>query len=499
MGKSRPDTGRHPDEEALHRLAGGAPPPGRALAREIERHVAACALCREKLRALREFYAGIARGLEGSPTDRDARLAASISAREALVAPVHQAELKKADEKVFETYAEVMVPSGPTVALRVIRAMKMYPVRSAGGAALVVALLLLMIRILPPNRDGNPYFAEIRNYVLTVYNRESEVLWTKPVPGLPDSRSDAQSLIAEGDPNRFVALADEQGGDVKDVLVTGATYDNAFSRDTLYCFDGRGELKWKIGSGSWVSFGAVDQNRLIRGGIVDFTSFRRSPGEPPQTFVLWSQETFSPTKLAEIRLTDGAILHSFFNKGGGVVLRHADIDGDGVEELLVGGVNDGFNKAFLAVLDPARIDGYAPVPRKFVPAGLNESPLKDYILFPYSPFPAHVRESGYGTLVNLIIAPRRPFQADVREFLYDPDKGHPVMASLFFSMDSTLRIVGVMPDDVMSILASRYGKAGLSTRALDRQAFEALRDSALYWDGERFEHAPVLERGVGPF
>jgi len=483
----------HPEEESLHRLALGSRPLEGESRRSIERHVAACALCREKLESLRTFYAAVARGIEGGPTERDRRLAAAVSAREAVALRGDAGELRKADQKTFETYAEVQVPSRPGAALRLFRAVRMYPTRSAGGAVLLVALALLVFSVLPARRDANPYFAEIRSYVLTVYNRESEILWTKPVPGVPDWGTNSQGPRVGEDPNRYLLVADIHGNGTNDILLTGDSYDGEYARDTVYCFDAAGGLRWKSGAGDWVSFGPKDANRHSRGGVVDFTCLRRTPGAPPQTFILWSQETFSPGKLAEVRPSDGTVLHSFFNKGGCCVLRHADIDGNGVEELLVGGVNDGFNKAFLAVLDPARIDGYAPVPAEYAPAGIGESPLLYYLLFPYSPLPAHLRTPAYGTMINLIIAPGRPIQANVREWLFDPGNAHTVMASIYFAMDSTLRITGVMPDDVMLVLAKQNGRAGRPGLPPGTTTFDALKDSVLYWDGEEFSRTPVVD------
>jgi hypothetical protein len=163
------------------------------------------------------------------------------------------------------------------------------------------------------------------------------------------------------------------------------------------------------------------------------------------------------------------------------MLRHHDIDGDGVEELLLGGINDGYNKAFLAVFDPAKVGGYGPVPQEFTPTQASPGTEKYYLMFPFSPLPPLTRWNLYNMVIDLEVTGSHEVNVYVQEWHTDSQQKLPVVCRMLFSVD-----------DRILQLSEKYATDRLLSKPITRGAIDALKDSVLYWNGSRFvSHATM--------
>lgn len=241
-----------------------------------------------------------------------------------------------------------------------------------------------------------------------------------------------------------------------------------------------------------VSFGQPQLVHHSQPLIVDFLVMRKSTNLKPQIFVLANELVYSPSKLFEVSAKDGVILQSYFNRGGCTIISHKDINLDGNEELLLGGLNDGFDEACLVVLDPSSIGGSSPVPPIETPPQGTRGREMYYILFPRWGRDIQSGHKLYNVVGRLINPQGSGIDVAVDEVLMDPDNGQEVRASLFFGLDSTLRAERIMADDAVIRIGSVLYKQGKIKGPISNDSFTSLRDSVLYWDGESFLNQPTM-------
>ena len=452
----------------------------------IQHHLDGCALCREQFESLSSMYQRVEEDFKAAPSERDRQSAERILPR-GLVK-------KSPEERIIEAYADVVEPYKRPIAMRFLRLIKLYPYRSGGALVVAGAALALLLTIFTPTKDKNPTYAEIKNYVLYVYNKEAEVIWKKGVPGLPDWNSRKPPDSERNYPKRYLAVEDVDGSTSNQVLVVGSSPGGEFTYDTLYCLDGYGSLRWKAGIGPMISFGKTKTAHHSKPKIVDFFVMKKSPALKPQIFVLANEQVYSPTKLFEVSAKDGTILQSYFNRGGCAILLHKDIDLDGNEELLLGGVNDGFNQACLAILDPADLRGQSPVPPYEMPPEGGEGVEKYYILFPRWGFGDRKAYRIYNDVRQLIDPQDGGIDVAVTEPMLDPVNPREVESALYFSLGPTLSVDRVMADDTVIRIGNILYKQGKLAAPVTGASFSSLKDSLLFWNGDRFVNAPAMNR-----
>ncbi len=452
----------------------------------IRSHLAVCAFCREQFESLSRMYQGVEDELKSPPTERDRQAAGRILPR-GLVK-------RTPEERIIEAYADVVEPYKRSTARRFFRSITLHPYQSSGALLVAGAALALLYTILTPTKDKNPTYAEIKNYVLYAYNRESEVIWKKGVPGMPDWTSRNMPDHERGTPMRFLSVEDVDGGHVNEVLLVGSAPSGEFTYDTLYCFERDGSLRWKAGIGPMVSPGQTKTAHHARPRIADFLVMRKSPGFRPQIFVLANEVVYSPTKVFEVSASDGTILQSYFNRGGCSNFIHKDVDLDGNEELLLGGVNDGFNRACLAILDPGSMRGYSPVPPNEMPPGGSGGGEMYYILFPRWGLGQNGGLQIYNHVGQLVDPQGGGIDIAVTEYLLDPGNLQEVEGSLYFSLGPRLSVDRIMADDTVIRIGKLLHKQGKLAAAVTNASFSSLKDSLLFWDGDRFVNTPTMNR-----
>jgi hypothetical protein len=436
------------------------------------------------------MYQKVEEELKAPASDRDRQTAGRILPR-GLVK-------RTPEERIIDAYADVVEPYKRPIVGRFLRSIRLHPYQSSGAFLVVGAALALLFTIFTPGKDQNPTYAEIKNYVLYVYNMEAEVIWKKGVPGMPDWTSRNAADHERTYPIRFLSVDDIDGKHFNEVLLVGSSPMGEFTNDTLYCFDRDGSLRWKAGTGPTVSPGQSKTTHHARLQIVDFFVMRKSPAHRPQIFVLANEMIYSPTKLFEVSAADGTILQSYFNRGGCRHLLHKDVDLDGNEELLLAGVNDGFNRACLAILDPGSMRGYSPVPPGEMAFDESGGGEMYYILFPRWGLGSQAGKQIYNYVGGLVDPQGGGIDVAVKEMLQDPDSIQYFASALYFSLGPTLVVDRIMADDTVIRIGNLLHKQGKLAAAVTNESFSSLKDSLLYWNGDRFVNTPAMNTHYKP-
>jgi len=489
----------HPSDKTIEMLflAPGTLSPEEV--RRLEEHFALCALCREHRDRIQAFYRDLSEDAGEMPSERDRKFAFTIlssesSAREERLRQLPDRFLtpEKGTGDLLEVYAETIEPYRRSGFGRIVHFAQMHPARVFAGssmAALFVVLAILFLR--PASVDRNPTYAKISNYKLYVYNKDADVLWTKPAIGFPDITHE-QILGLPVEEKRMLALWDMDGDGTNEVLLSGAAVSGPYPRDSLFCFNGNGELRWRVGIGPMMSFGIQKPTSL--GVIFDFVTLRKTPSAKVQLFVLAHDIVLSPTKLFELDPVTGKELHSYYNRGQSQTLYHMDVKKDGNEELLLGGVNDGYNRAYLAVLDPSEIDGYGPVPAQHVPRTGRKATEMYYILFPRASIAEKYGLTSYDNLVQMMMSSQGKLQAVVSEPLRPEFSDLTATIQVIYTFSPSMEIEDIAPGDGFLRMHDWLLKTGKIKGKTLQESLGELKDQALYWDGEEFVHSPTENR-----
>jgi hypothetical protein len=450
----------------------------------IRLHLESCALCRDNLELLQRMHQKLGMELNVPPSEADRQAAGRILPR--------GLARRTPEERIIEAYAEAVEPYKRPLAKRFIRFVNTHPYQSGGAFVAVLAAIVVALSFTVPTKDQNPTYAEIKNYVLYAYNKEAEVIWKKGVPGLPDWRSTTPFDPERSYPKRFLSVEDLDGDGFNEILLVGSSLQDEFTSDTLYCFNKSGDLRWQAGVGPMISLGQSGSARHNRPKIVNFLVMRKSPEARPQIFVLTNEEIYSPTKLLEVNAKDGRIMQSYFNRGGCSILLQKDVDLDGKEELLLCGVNDGFNRACLAVLDPSRIGGCSPLPPSEMPPEGTGGQEMYYILFPRWQILPGGRQRIYNYVQRLIDLQESGVDVGVTEYLADPRTGEDAVSSVYFALGRTWSVERIMADDNVIEVGQLLYKQGKIKAPVTSATFASLKDSVLYWNGSKFVNTPTM-------
>ncbi|MDX1983538.1 MAG: hypothetical protein SFV51_24920 [Bryobacteraceae bacterium] len=154
--------------------------------------------------------------------------------------------------------------------------------------------------------------------------------------------------------SRFVWTGNLDGDSDPETLFAYSPHNWQSAGSTLYCFSGTGTPKWEFKPGSRVvdASGAVYETF----GAGPILTFSQSALHRARVLISSAHTLSYPGQLA-ILSAEGSVLGEYWHSGHLLRIAIADLDSDGVEEVLAGGVNNGYNRATLVVFDPRRMTG----------------------------------------------------------------------------------------------------------------------------------------------
>jgi len=458
---------------------------------QIHTHVQACSLCREHLLKLEQMYKSVEEELKSAPTQRDRDFAERLLDRGRMMLP-ERGLVRRAQESLSEAldnYAEVIEPYRRAAVQRFVRWARIHPVRFATASAFSLAALAMLTLTVRTPKDTYPTLAAVKNAVLSVYDKEGRVLWTRSAVGIPDIRSDDQwDRKKRG--QRILSVDDIDGDGTNEIILAGYMEDRDFSPDTIYCFEGNGRLRWQAGGGEMISFGKQGVTQHSTAVVVDWIELRKNTQKRKQFFVLARDYAFSPSKLFELDPKTGKELHAYYNRGHAEYLLRRDVNKDGNIDLVLGGVNDSFNSAFIAVFDPDSLSGHAPVVPSHLPTSTGFGTEKYYILFPRTEVGDAISTSPYNNVSHIETRYSGGLIAYIQDVVSPGDSIHGF--TLVYTLEADMKCSQVVAGDGARPTAEELFNSGRIKHRFTPDEINALKDSLLYWDGDKFVKKPTM-------
>jgi hypothetical protein len=238
-------------------------------------------------------------------------------------------------------------------------------------------------------RKGPPALSHLESNTLVVADSEGRELWRKAFPHFLSTGVYAERASRGEDWAWFGDLDGDRG--VETLFLYHPT-----SRDpagtSLICFGEDGREKWRFSSGKAVSDrkGTYSRNYVISSFLV-----RDIAGTGSRQVLISSHHVSGHPNQFVLLSNKGEVQGEYWHSGHLPELNVADVDGDGRQEILLAGVNDGYRQATLIVLDPKRVSG-ASVQRSEDTSqlqGFAPAAEKARLLFPRSCINRKVDES----------------------------------------------------------------------------------------------------------
>ena len=237
------------------------------------------------------------------------------------------------------------------------------------AAALAVVGIGVAVALVRKATKPNPVVAaQTRNHTFVVLGSDGQTLWTRQYKGfLWGPRDRAWSIVdLEGDGRNEVLVVEP--GDTADLHVRA-----------LQCYEADGAPRWRYRAGRSLRWGAVDYpDRFLITGILH----GRARDGTRYTALVANHTPDFPSCLVTLD-PRGRVIGEYWHTGWIFDFAIADLDGDGVDEIVAGGINNLRRRPFIAALSYDISSAISPVAADFAP-GLVAGRERTYALLPQS-------------------------------------------------------------------------------------------------------------------
>jgi transcriptional regulator with XRE-family HTH domain len=203
---------------------------------------------------------------------------------------------------------------------------------------------------------------------------------------------------------------------------------------TLFCFAQDGSLKWQFEPGGKI---ADTRQEYFPPFFISNVLIVPVLGSGTRILVSSNHYLHNPNQIAMLS-PSGKLVSEYWHSGHLLTVTRADLDGDGIEEILLGGVNNGYRQATMIVFDPREISGASAQPDRQI-LGFPPGTEKAVVLFPKT---CLARTSPYNRVQTLWVTKERRIVVPVVEGVSEA-KNPGVM---IYELDFGLNVVSARPD-----------------------------------------------------
>lgn len=236
---------------------------------------------------------------------------------------------------------------------------------------------------------------------------------------------------------------------------------------TLYCFDKDGTIKWEFVPGRTIRIGDREYLPPYFTSNVQIIPIGK---ESPRILVSSNHYAHNPNQIAMLDAT-GKLISEYWHAGHLLSIAHADLNDDGVDELLLGGVNNGYGQATMIIFDPRRVSGASRQPQRQI-LGLPSGTEKAVVLFPKS---CLSHNAPYNRVFELRVTRERRIMVAVVEGVAEDDNP----GEMIYEFDFKLTVISARPDSHLQEHHRVLEEKGTVDHSLIDQEIANLRDEVV--------------------
>ncbi len=221
----------------------------------------------------------------------------------------------------------------------------------SAATALFFIIMMLFILIFRSPHTGQPANFELVNGQLRIFDENSRFLWSY------DLKAQFKTVVYENERFQPVVIRDIDFDQKTDVLFGVYDDKNALVSGRVWRFDHRGNVVWKRKMGKAVTFGGELFQDHFRVSNIFVRDLDRN-GENEIIQFAYNYPDFP--QVCQVTDINGNLLKEYWHAGHANIIAFKDINGDGSDEILMGGQNNEYHDAVLAVLDFHHLSGCSP-------------------------------------------------------------------------------------------------------------------------------------------
>jgi hypothetical protein len=346
--------------------------------------------------------------------------------------------------------------------------------------SIILTIVLIAVVLLSGllDFDKNPKFIKYENQHLRVLNANGKLLWSEKVETFPSYLLDG-TLIKK----QYALFTDVTGDGKNEIILSNKLFgsrmqDSEFNN--IVCYDFAKQLVWKHAFAEVVSTNTITFSSEYRTKFIDTYELN----DHKILFVI-AKNYYFPSAVFGIDIATGKLATEVFWHSGhldeGLIYK----DSSGIsDKLIVGGVNNGFESASLAVLEISKLAGKATAPSNYNLNDIAPADLVEYILIPPSDYSIFINSRYNAVIQDHLILEDNKIRVGVHEAASLDEPG--LMLYYYFNPDFSINFIET--GDNFQYDRDRLVKEGKLSPPLTYTAeyFEILKNNIKYWDGERF-------------
>jgi hypothetical protein len=174
----------------------------------------------------------------------------------------------------------------------------------------------------------------------------------------------------------------------------------------------------------------------------------------------------------------GRKLGEYWHSGFLTSCRFVDLNGDGIEEIILGGTNNEFTEACLVVLDPFNIKGCSPQQSgRYRFHGFPRGTELYYVRFPRTDI--DLAEGALEAADRLLIQKNNRIQVRMQK------------SSLYYELDFQLKCLPIGTTNDFSKKHIKLKSEGRISSNVDQMYLKEIREKIVYYDGEAWSSTPT--------
>jgi len=281
-----------------------------------------------------------------------------------------------------------------------------------------------------PEVPRPPVDFRIEASTLIVRDGQGREIWRHQFPSrLNPSAYDPQIAM------KRCAFADLDDDGAVETLFAYVPFDFTSVGTTLICFAADGSIRWEFVPGKTVSDSM--RREYCPPYFISNVQAIRIPGSGSRVIVSSNHYIHNPNQVAMLN-TDGQLVSEYWHSGHLLSVVHADLNGDGIEEMLLAGVNNGYHQATLVIFDPRNVSGASAQPGRQI-LGLSAGTEKAVVLFPKT---CVAKTALYNRAIDLRITQERRITVVVAEGVAELQNP----GLMIYELDYGLNVISARPD-----------------------------------------------------